>query len=79
MNDALLKVCVIRTDGVTHDTTFQGYGAETCALNYFASMTGHKTTQYVCIIYRYKIGDNSDIISWETSRFYQKEKPLSVD
>lgn len=75
--ERFFKVCHIRTDGGTGETTFIGYAAETCAIQNYLVLAAAKTTQYVCVIQRNcdQYGSN---ISWETTRFYQKERPLSV-
>lgn len=45
-----IMVSHVRVDGRAHLTTFEGYGAETCAFSYFRDLKSNKTTLYAVII-----------------------------
>lgn len=69
------KVSHIRTDGGSGDTTFIGYGAEGCALNYAKELESNKHMRYVSVVQRQGNRFGGDL-SWDLIREYKfKEAP----
>jgi len=59
----MFKLIVVRTDGITHESEFRGWFAETTAYNCFKSMRyDEKRTQSVFIYAGHKSPDSSDIV-----------------
>ncbi len=72
MSDRYIKVSAIRQDGGAHETSFLGYGAESCALHFAGDLEQSKYVRHVVVFERHVdegIGAGSrPTVTWEVIR-----------
>lgn len=61
MDDRRIRVVLVTKEGEAHITTFEGWGAEACALNYFGKEKEKTWYRYGTVLELFKGGWPSEI------------------